>query len=285
MKVSIVITVYNAERYLDECLQSALGQTHPDTEIIAVDDGSTDTSAEMLDGYADRIRVLSKENECAASAPSLRARRMSGDRFRSLSADGLPRPHAMAALAAEDGRLDDAAAAASIPCAARDSIGGDDSPATAEAWPADYGWPPPPRRAAVLPDHSCGNAIASMSRRSILARCGPFDERPGLDEDCGFRPRCYLVHSCTMQYADPAAASSRARGAQPAVARAGAGALAREERPKAHILSMPPPRRRFCCLSPLSRCRHGPPHARARRRPSRPAAAFYPRRPGRCPPP
>ncbi len=287
MRVSIVIPVYNAAPYLDECICSALDQTHPDTEIITVDDGSTDTSPEILHSCADRIRILSKEDGCAASAPSLGARRMSGDRSRRLSADGLLRPHAMAALAAEAGRLDDAAAAAaSIPCVARDSIGADDSPATAEgARPADYGWPPPLRRAAVLPDHSCGSAIASMSRRSILARCGPFDERPGLDEDCGFRPRRYLVHSCTMQYADPAAAGGRARGAQPGAAHAGAGALAKEERPGAHVLSMPPPKRRRCCLSPLARCRHGQPHARARRRPRRPAAAFHPRRPGRCPPP
>ena len=286
MNVSIVIPAYNAERYLDECVRSALDQTRPDTEVIAVDDGSTDASPEILHSCADRIRVYCKENGCAAPAPSPRARRMSGDRSRSLSAGDLLYPHAMAALAAEDGRLDDAAAATSIPCAARDSIGGDGSPATAEgAWPADYGWLPPLRRAAVLFDHPCGNAIASMSRRSILARCGPFDERLGLDEDCRFRPRRCPVRGCTMQYIDPAAASGRARGAQLSAAHAGAGALAKEERPKAHIPSMLPPKRRFCCLSPLARYGHGPPRARARRRPRRPPPAFHPRRPGRCPPP
>ena len=280
--------MYNAERYLDECVQSALDQTHPDTEIIAVDDGSTDASPEILAGYGDRIRILSKPNGGTASALNAGIARMSSRWFKWLSADDLLYPHAVEALAAGARRLGDAAAAASIPCASHDHIGADGSPATAEgAWPADYGWLPPPRRAAVLPDHSCGNAVASMSRRSILARCGPFDERPGLDEDCGFRPRRYLVHSCTMQYVDPAAAGGRARGAQPGAAHAGAGALAKEEQPRAHVLSMLPPKRRRCCLSPLARYRHGQPHARARRRPRRPAASHTPssRRPSRCPPP
>ena len=271
MNVSIAIPVYNAERYLDECVRSALGRTHPYTEIIAVDDGSTDTSTEILDGYADRIRVLSKENGGTASALNLGARRMSGDWPRWPSADDLLYPHAVGALAAGARRLDDAAAAASIPCAARDYIAADGSPATAEgAWPADYGWPPPLRRAAVFPDHPCGNAIMSMFHRSTFAHCGEFDE------DYRFRPRRCPVRGCTMQYADPAAASGRARGAQPGAAHAGAGALAKEEQPKAHISSMPPPKRRFCCLSPPARYGHGPPRARARRRP---------RRPGRCPPP
>ena len=283
MNVSIVIPVYNAAPHLDECIQSALGQTHPYTEIIAVDDGSTDASPEILHSCADRIRVYRKENRCAASAPGLRARRMSGDRSGSLSAGDLLYPHAMAALAAEDGRLGDAAAATSIPCAARDGIAADGSLVAMEgAWPADYGWLPPPlRRAAVPPGRSCGNAIMSMFHRSTFAHCGEFDE------DCRFRPRRCPVRGCTTQCVDPAAASSRARGAQLSAAHAGAGALAKEERPKAHILSMLPPKRRFCCLPPPARYGHGPPRARARRRHPRrlPAATLRPRRPGRCPPP
>ena len=54
----IVIPAYNAAPYFDECRQSALGQTSPDAEVIAVDDGSTDSSPGILDGYADRIRAF-----------------------------------------------------------------------------------------------------------------------------------------------------------------------------------------------------------------------------------
>lgn len=65
-KVSIVVPVYNVEKYLKECIESLLSQKLKDIEIIAVDDGSTDSSLSILEGYASkdkRLRVISKENE------------------------------------------------------------------------------------------------------------------------------------------------------------------------------------------------------------------------------
>lgn len=61
MKVSIVIPVYNAERFLKPCLDSLCGQTEGDFELICVDDGSTDASLSILQEYErkdDRIKVL-----------------------------------------------------------------------------------------------------------------------------------------------------------------------------------------------------------------------------------
>lgn len=63
MKVSIIITAYNVGKYLVEAIESALTQTYPDIEIIAINDGSTDNSAEILDQYKDRIRVFHQENK------------------------------------------------------------------------------------------------------------------------------------------------------------------------------------------------------------------------------
>jgi glycosyltransferase involved in cell wall biosynthesis len=63
--ISIIIPTYNASQYLDACLQSCLLQTHSDFEIIAVNDGSTDNSKEILEKYAQkdhRITVVSQEN-------------------------------------------------------------------------------------------------------------------------------------------------------------------------------------------------------------------------------
>lgn len=65
-KVSVVIPVYNVEKYLRECLDSVCNQTLQELEIICVDDGSTDSSGKILDEYAakdERIRVIHKENE------------------------------------------------------------------------------------------------------------------------------------------------------------------------------------------------------------------------------
>ena len=70
-KISIIMPVYNKEKYLKECLDSVLRQTFQDIEIICVDDGSTDSSPEMLKGYAEkdsRIRFLRQKNQGAGPA-------------------------------------------------------------------------------------------------------------------------------------------------------------------------------------------------------------------------
>ena len=99
VKVSVVIPVYNAARYLDECVRSALDQTYADTEVIAVDDGSMDSSAEILGCYADHVRVFRKPNGGTASALNRGAREMSSEWFKWLSADDALKPHALEALA------------------------------------------------------------------------------------------------------------------------------------------------------------------------------------------
>jgi glycosyltransferase involved in cell wall biosynthesis len=61
-RVTVVMPVYNAERYLCKAIESILGQTHRDIEFIIIDDGSTDSSAEIISHYKDsRIRFLQNE--------------------------------------------------------------------------------------------------------------------------------------------------------------------------------------------------------------------------------
>ena len=70
-KISVIIPVYNTEKYLQQCLDSVLAQTLKDIEIICVNDGSTDGSAKILDEYAandKRIKVVHKKNEGVAKA-------------------------------------------------------------------------------------------------------------------------------------------------------------------------------------------------------------------------
>jgi len=66
--VSIVINNYNYGRFLREAIDSALAQTYPNTEIIVVDDGSTDNSREIIGGYGEKIIPVLKENGGQASA-------------------------------------------------------------------------------------------------------------------------------------------------------------------------------------------------------------------------
>ena len=72
--VSIVIPVYNVEKYLEECLESIKNQTYKNFEALLVDDGSTDSSGTICDRYAiidERFKVIHKENGGAASARNM----------------------------------------------------------------------------------------------------------------------------------------------------------------------------------------------------------------------
>ncbi|MDG8803893.1 glycosyltransferase [Streptococcus pneumoniae] len=72
--VSVVIPVYNVENYLEECIQSVLNQTYTNLDIVLVNDGSTDASAEICDRFAeidDRARVFHTENRGAALAKNV----------------------------------------------------------------------------------------------------------------------------------------------------------------------------------------------------------------------
>lgn len=72
--ISVIVPVYNTEKYLDRCIQSILAQTYTDFELLLVDDGSTDSSGAICDKYAEqdsRIRVFHKANGGASSARNM----------------------------------------------------------------------------------------------------------------------------------------------------------------------------------------------------------------------
>lgn len=72
--LSIIIPVYNVEQYINQCIQSILSQKYQDYEIILIDDGSTDSSGEICDSYAqkdNRIKTIHKMNGGVSSARNM----------------------------------------------------------------------------------------------------------------------------------------------------------------------------------------------------------------------
>ena len=89
-KISMIIPVYNAEQYLKKCVDSVRAQTYGKLEIILVDDGSTDSSGELCDAYAEkdeRIRVVHKENGGLVSAWKAGVKECSGEYVSFLDSD------------------------------------------------------------------------------------------------------------------------------------------------------------------------------------------------------
>lgn len=82
IKVSVILPVYNAEEYLNECLDSIVNQTLKDIEIICINDGSTDNSLDILETYAKndkRIKIISKENGGLGAARNIGLKNSSGE--------------------------------------------------------------------------------------------------------------------------------------------------------------------------------------------------------------
>lgn len=88
--ISVIIPVYNVEKYLSECLDSVVNQTYKNLQIILVDDGSTDFSGKICDVYAEkdnRITVVHQKNAGAGAAKNTGLELIDGDYFSIIDSD------------------------------------------------------------------------------------------------------------------------------------------------------------------------------------------------------
>lgn len=95
-RASIIINSYNYAPYLEQAINSALGQTYPHTEVVVVDDGSTDDSRSILTGYGGRVRAVLKDNGGQASAFNAGLRASRGEVIFFLDSDDALLPTAVA---------------------------------------------------------------------------------------------------------------------------------------------------------------------------------------------
>ena len=90
MKVSVIVPVYNTEKYLEKCLESIVNQTYKDIEIIIINDGSTDNSSKIINKYVDKYsNIVYKEitNHGQGYARNLGIKLSSGDYIMFLDSD------------------------------------------------------------------------------------------------------------------------------------------------------------------------------------------------------
>lgn len=93
--ISVIVPVYNNVKYLETCILSICAQTYSNLEIIAVDDGSTDGSAELIDRLAEidcRIKVIHKENGGVSSARNTGITKAEGDYITFVDSDDTIEP-------------------------------------------------------------------------------------------------------------------------------------------------------------------------------------------------
>ena len=89
-KISVIITIYNMEQYLDKCIQSVINQTYKNLEIILINDGSTDKSLNICKKYAisdNRVVLVNKNNEGLVKARISGIKQAVGDYITFVDAD------------------------------------------------------------------------------------------------------------------------------------------------------------------------------------------------------
>ena len=91
--VSTIVPVYNAEAHLDQAIRSVLAQSYTPTEVILVDDGSTDRSPDLAASFGDRVRLIRQPNHGAAHARNHGLQVARGDLVAFLDADDVRLPH------------------------------------------------------------------------------------------------------------------------------------------------------------------------------------------------
>lgn len=90
IKISVIIPVYNVEKYLTQCINSVISQSYRNLEIILIDDGSSDNSSQMCDDFArqdSRIKVIHKINGGLSSARNAGIKIATGDYLLFLDSD------------------------------------------------------------------------------------------------------------------------------------------------------------------------------------------------------
>jgi len=178
-KVSVITCAYNAAPWIAQTLESVFSQTYTDYEMIVVDDGSTDGTAEIVRRYGERVRLISQSNRGTGAARNTAIASSRGELIVNLDADDLWFASALAALVPA---FDDPA----VGIACTDVLLWDEkTPWNRCPRHSEYYRPPnaDPATWSQLMHENYIPVVTLMIRRSLIERLGGFDESLPLAND------------------------------------------------------------------------------------------------------
>lgn len=213
MKISIIMSVYNSERYIKEAVESVLGQTFGDFEFIIIDDGSTDSSVEILQGFHDERIVFVRNDTNIGLTKSLNKglQLASGEYIARLDADDISSPLRLE----KQGQYLDSHPEVGLVASAVQYIGPDDQELGVQRIPVlDFA-------KALLDAEFCWEHSSSMFRAQCIDVVGPYRPEFQYAQDYDLWLRlveryevAVLPEALVKKRLHPAAISTRTRLAQ-----------------------------------------------------------------------
>jgi len=194
-KVSIIIPTHNSEKYLEECIESALNQTYPDIEIIAVDDGSTDSSLEILKKYSDKIKIITIKSCTIPVALNQCLKIAKGEWIKQLQSDDVLYPDAVENLVSVGKNIADKKK--TILYGNLDIINSSGKILSKRIEPNynnlkifDFN--------VILLDHMIASPVSNLIHRSTYEEYGMYNESTTCTEDYELWLRYCLLHGCRL---------------------------------------------------------------------------------------
>ena len=180
MRVSIIIPVYNSEKYLQECIDSTLHQSYSDVEIIAINDGSTDSSLSILKQYGKKIIIIDKTNGGTASALNAGIDAMTGEWFKWLSDDDVLEKDAISELINTAKLYENPS---DYIFYSNQNLIDKDGKIISEVIESNHNDLTSFQQGIILLNKHFGNPNSSLMHKSIFKKCGLLNENVGYYED------------------------------------------------------------------------------------------------------